>query len=537
MPIPFVLVCSAKVRPARNGCAWVSLASDPIKLQLACGIDGGIQLRSLGSEEPTKYLVVEMVQTVSETHVIPEGGLAELERQLRRDLELIAYPERDWLCDQPFLKDLGQLDVLIIGAGQSGVSVAFGLMRQRISNILVVDESPEGFEGPWRTFARMITLRTPKYVTGPDFGIPNLTMRAWYEAQWGPKAWKELRLIPKETWADYLLWYRKFLGIPVENETRCGAIEWTEERKCFAVPVKSPKGERILYARKVVLATGIDGSGRWEVPELVRSKLPKEVYAHTRENIDFEKLKGKRVAVLGAGASAFDNASVALEAGAGEVHLLFRRKALPNVNPYRWAEFVGFLNHHGDLSDADKWRFILKILRMGQLPPTDTFDRATHFSNFHLHPNSGWQDLQYDGKEVRIVTPSGTLTVDFVIVGTGFVTDLSVRTELSKLYPHIALWRDRYQPPSSESSEDLARHPYLGPSFEMQEKNPGSAPYMRSIFNYTFGCLPSMGFGGGSISGMKYSLPKIVNGITRQLYLDNCADFYKTLEEYDTREF
>ena len=33
-------------------------------------------------------------------------------------------------------------------------------------------------------------------------------------------------LIPKETWAAYLTWYRQTLEIPVRPETRVGALRW-----------------------------------------------------------------------------------------------------------------------------------------------------------------------------------------------------------------------------------------------------------------------------------------------------------------------
>ena len=144
-------------------------------------------------------------------------------------------------------------------------------MQRKISNILVVDKNPQGSEGPWRTFARMPTLRTPKHVTGPDQGNPNLTIRAWYEAQWGAESWDNLKLVPRTTWAQYLEWYRKFLGIPVRNDTTVGALEWNHAERCFSVPVQTKGTTEVLLARKVVLATGIDGSGRWEVPGFISS--------------------------------------------------------------------------------------------------------------------------------------------------------------------------------------------------------------------------------------------------------------------------
>jgi cation diffusion facilitator CzcD-associated flavoprotein CzcO len=98
------------------------------------------------------------------------------------------------------------LDALIVGAGQSGLVTAFALMRERVRNILAIDRAPAGKEGPWVTFARMPTLRSPKDQTGPDLGIPSLTFQAWYEAQHGAAAFASLHLIPSVDWHEYLQW-------------------------------------------------------------------------------------------------------------------------------------------------------------------------------------------------------------------------------------------------------------------------------------------------------------------------------------------
>ena len=140
-------------------------------------------------------------------------GLATLEAAVRRDLTLLGYPHREWVPARLWQgKEI--LDVLVVGAGQSGLSAAFALKREKVSRLLVVDEKPAGKEGPWNDFARMSTLRTPKHVTGPDLGIPNLTFLAWYEAQYGADAWSLLKLIPKELWAGYLAWYRQVGWLP-----------------------------------------------------------------------------------------------------------------------------------------------------------------------------------------------------------------------------------------------------------------------------------------------------------------------------------
>ena len=464
-------------------------------------------------------------------------GLPALTRQVRRDLELLDYPRRPWVAPRTARSGSSIYDVVIVGAGQSGLTCAFGLSRERVGNVLVVDRNPLDRAGPWLNFARMRTLRTPKYLTGPDLGIPSLTPRAYYEAQFGDGSWESLGLIPKELWASYLSWYRDTLRIPVLPDTRVGALEYDASERCFVLPCTGPESPHTLLARRVVLATGIDGSGEWRIPSLVSAHLPRAVYAHTRDPIDFEALRGKSVAVLGAGASGFDNAATALEGGAAEVHLLFRRPRLVNVNAYRWAEFVGFLKHHADLPDADKWRFILQLLRMGQLPPADTLARAQQHPGFHLHAGSGWKELSMRGEQVQIVSDSGTLLVDFVIVATGFVTDLAARPELAHFAANIARWADRFSPPPEEQQEDLMRHPYLGSGFEFTEKTPGEAPFLAHLYNYTFGGLLSMGFGGASISGLKYSAQRLVAGITRSLFVEDSAAHFEGLRTFSEPEF
>ena len=465
------------------------------------------------------------------------GGLEELAQRVHQDLKLLSYPSRSGVTRRRTPSAAPILDVLIVGGGQSGLAAAFGLMRERIDNLLVVDEHPLDHAGPWLNFARMRTLRTPKYLTGPDLGIPSLTPRAWYEAQFGPDSWETLGLLPKELWAAYLAWYRRTLQIPVRAETTVGALTWNEALRAFDVPCTQDGRRETLHARRVVLATGIDGSGRWEIPAQIERSLPASHYAHTSQAIEFAALRGKRVCVLGAGASAFDNAATALEQGASEARLVFRRPELVQINPYRWAEFVGFLKHFGDLPDADKWRFISQILRMGQLPPRDTFERAKALPGFHLHPGTEFERLSLRGEGILIQTNQGSFETDFLIVGTGFVTDLGLRPELHELAPKIARWQDRYRPSAADGNADLARHPYLGPSFEFTEREPGAAPYLEYLHNYTFGCLLSLGFGGASISGMKYSVPRLVSGITRSLFLEDREAHFQSLCSYAEQEF
>ncbi|MBI3196505.1 MAG: SidA/IucD/PvdA family monooxygenase [Rhodospirillales bacterium] len=241
--------------------------------------------------------------------------LAELDARVRRDLALISYPELRWL--RPLVGPGGEkvLDVLIVGGGQGGQALSFKLKLERIDNHLVIDRGPAGAEGPWRTFGRMKTLRTWKTVTGPDLGIPSLTYQSWFEAQHGAEAFARLNKIARESWSEYLHWLRRVLALPIEVGTEMLGIEPLDigpGGALLSVRVKDAAGERRILARHVVLAHGIEASGRWTMPAFVE-RLPPGMRAHAADAIDFAALRGRRVAVLGAGASAFDNAAAALE--------------------------------------------------------------------------------------------------------------------------------------------------------------------------------------------------------------------------------
>jgi cation diffusion facilitator CzcD-associated flavoprotein CzcO len=461
-------------------------------------------------------------------------SLAALEARVRRDLALIAYPEHEWV--PPRVTDAGEpvLDVLIVGAGQGGQAIATGLLRERVSNILVIDRAPRGAEGPWRGYARMRTLRSWKTVTGPDLGIPSLTFQSWFEAQHGAAAFERLGKIDKGDWQDYLLWLREVLGLPVRNGVELVALSPDGEH--VRARLREAGVESSLVARKVVLAMGIEASGRWWMPENVAA-LPPRFRAHTADDIDFTRLAGRRVAVLGAGASAFDNAATALEHGAAEVRLFCRRAELQRVQPYKAISYPGFLRHFGTLDDATRWRFANYLLDVREALPIETWNRCTRHANFHVHTGSPWEAVDQRGEAVAIRTPAGEFVVDFLICGTGFVLDPAARVELGPAAAQVATWADRYTPPPDEANPRLNGAPYLGPGHELTEKTPGAAPFLRNIHAFDFGATVSFGPSGSSINAMKFAVPRVVDAITRELFQADSAAHYRRLRDYQEPEF
>ena len=461
-----------------------------------------------------------------------ETGLLELATRVREDLTRIAHPTKPWREPRIGLDGKPALDVLIIGSGQSGVAIGFGLMRAQVRNLLVVDRAARGVEGPWRTYARMRTLRSPKEFTGPDLDIPSLTYSAWYEAQFGRAAWDALSTIPRESWADYLLWVRDVTGVSVRNEM--AAVDIAPVGGLLAVTLRDAMGNAtVRHARKVVLATGQEGTGPWWMPDFVAA-LPAHLRATADAPIDFAVLRGRRVAVLGAGASAFDNAATALEAGAMSVELCCRRPTPQTIQPYRWLTFAGFLRHLSDLDDAWRWRFMCRILGMREGFPQKTYDRCAQHGNFRLLTGCGWTDARaLPGGGVAVTTTRGEIRADFLICATGIDMDFASRPELSRFAGNIATWADRYVPPPEEHDDRLGRFPYLADDYAFTERVAGLTPWIGDVHVFAIASSMSFGASGSSINAMTTAVPKLVDGITRSLFRADVARHWAALNAYD----
>jgi cation diffusion facilitator CzcD-associated flavoprotein CzcO len=459
-------------------------------------------------------------------------GLPALEEELNRQLALIGHGGTDWT--RPRTHAEGDVhDVVIVGGGQSGLAVAFGLLRERVSNILVIDENPAGYEGPWDTYARMITLRTPKGLNPIDFGVPALSFRAWYEAQHGAEGWDALDKIPRGDWMAYLRWYRHVLALPVRNDATLDLIEPLDDG-LYRLNIV---GQAPLFARKVVLATGIQGGGEWHVPPMIADALPRTLYAHTSAPIDYATLAGKRIGILGGGASAFDNANAALEAGAAAVDVFIRRKTLPRINPIRHMERVGFTGRYPALADADKYAVMTAFLGHNQPPTNDTFARAAAWPGFALHFGAPWLSVAATDGAVSVTTPQGEYAFDFVVLSTGLVSDSGLRPELKLVADKIARWADRYTPPAGEANALIDAHPYLGTGFELLPRSPSDAPQLHGLFAFNYAALVSLGLSASALSGLRTALPRVVKGITDQLFLDDREALVADLLAYDEPEF
>lgn len=458
-----------------------------------------------------------------------DEGLLALEHEVRRDLARLNYPNATWTLPRSSPTGAPMLDVLVAGGGMCGQTIVFGLLREGVHSIRAIDRNPVGLEGPWTTTARMETLRSPKTLTGPDLGIPSLTFRAWYEAQHGGHGWDALYKIDRRHWRDYLLWLRRTLELPIENATTLVAIDPVANG--LRATLHGPSGKETVFARKIVLALGRDGSGAPQWPRFAtwRPELRgrESRIFHASDALVPARLANARVGVLGAGASAFDNAATALEYGARGVVQFVRRAHLPQINKSKWASFPGFQRGFIGLEDEHRWALLNFIFDAQVPPPFESVNRCDRHPNFAIRFNAPWLDLAESSAGVIVTTAAGTERFDTVIVATGFDVDLAARAELRAVEPAITTWRDRVTAAEADAHPASARYPYLGAGFELIGRDTDSAATLANIHLFNWGSTMSHGALAGDIPGIEIGVRRLVDAIVRDLFVAD-ADRYAT---------
>ncbi len=500
-------------------------------------------------------------------------GLAALEQRLAEEMNLLELPAKPWrVSRQPVKSPI--LDVAIIGAGLCGLTAAAALKLQGIDNVLCLDRAPAGREGPWLTYARMATLRTRKEAAGPALGIPSLTFRAWFEACYGRQAWFAMPLIPRQRFMAYLVWYRQVLALPVMNDATVTRVE-PQANGLIDIYWRSPAGEARRVARRVVIATGLDGLGAPQLPSLAAG-LPASLMAHGADDIAMPLLAGKRVAVVGAGASAMDNAAAALEAGAARVDIFIRRESIPRIDKFTGIGSQGMVQGYIGLPDELKWTLMFEGEQAQIPPPRHSVLRVSAHSRAYFHLNSPLlslrpctdvgadvgadagvdinadadinaearthaptrADVSTHAGAIEVTTAKGRWLADFIIFATGFKVDFDARPEFSPLRDRIRLWRHSYQPPAGQQHSGLANSPYLGEHFELLPR-PGREAQdavISNLYCFAYPAVMSHGKITSGIPSISEGALRLARGITRSLFVEDGQYYLDRFRAYDTPE-
>ncbi|MDC3088527.1 NAD(P)/FAD-dependent oxidoreductase [Alphaproteobacteria bacterium] len=179
-------------------------------------------------------------------------------------------------------------EVLVVGSGQAGLSIAARLKQQNIDT-LVIDKN-ERVGDNWRNRYHSLKLHNQTHVNH----LPYMPF---------PPTWPTY--IPKDKLAGWFEYYVESMELNVWTKTTFISAEYDEAKKNWKVILRLFNGnERIMKPKHIVMAVGVSS-----VPN--RNKIPgmegyKGKVIHSTDYSSGRDYKGKNVLVYGTGTSAHD---------------------------------------------------------------------------------------------------------------------------------------------------------------------------------------------------------------------------------------
>ena len=205
-------------------------------------------------------------------------------------------------------------EVAVIGAGPYGLSIAAHLAARNIPH-RIFGKAME----TWATqMPRGMMLKSDGYATGLYDPARSFTFERYCRERNIPFA--NLGIPPRlEDFVDYGRAFQRKL-VPHLEDVTVNSLERDDSGYRLRFETGAP-----CFAQAVVVAAGIS---HFAVLPRALSDLPQDLVTHTSQHHDLGTFKGRKVAVIGAGASAVDVAGLLHEAGA-ETHLIARGCQIP----------------------------------------------------------------------------------------------------------------------------------------------------------------------------------------------------------------
>lgn len=178
-------------------------------------------------------------------------------------------------------------EVLVIGAGQGGLSIAARLGQLGVDT-LVIEQNPRVGDN-WRNRYESLVLHDPVWADH----LPYMDF---------PDSWPVYT--PKDKLGDWFESYVASMELNVWTETQLlrGSYDELEER--WAVRITGPGGERDLRPSHVVLATG--ALGEPHKPDFLGADAFEGTLVHSSEHAGAEEWEGATAVVVGACNSGLD---------------------------------------------------------------------------------------------------------------------------------------------------------------------------------------------------------------------------------------
>jgi putative flavoprotein involved in K+ transport len=223
--------------------------------------------------------------------------------------------------------------VLVIGGGQSGLSIAARLKQLNVNTLIVDREKRIGDN--WRKRYHALTLHNQVQVNH----LPYMPF---------PPNWPTY--IPKDKLANWFEAYVEAMELNFWTETEFEGGSYDETEGRWTVTLRCADGsKRSMHPRHVVLATGV--SGIPSVPDIPGLKDFAGKVMHSSQYDDGENWKGKRAIVIGTGNSGHDIAQDLHSSGAKVT--LFQRSSTLVVSIEPSAQLVYAPYNEGTLEDND----------------------------------------------------------------------------------------------------------------------------------------------------------------------------------------
>ncbi len=332
------------------------------------------------------------------------------------------------------MRTVNDVQAAVIGAGPYGLSVAAHLGARGITTRIF--GSPMSF---WRSMPATINLKSFAWATNVSVPHRHYTFPEYCRARGLP----DLEPCTMQSFAEYGLWVQRQL-LPEVEETEVADVT---SNGAYALRLDS--GE-IVHARRVIVATGLSHFAK--LPEPL-ARLPRALCSHSSEHTSLCHFAGKSVAVVGAGASALEAATLVHEAG-GSPLVIARQGALvfhDRFNPRR--PLRERLRQPNSVLGPGRKSWVLQHfpLLLHYLPE----GRRVRFTRSYLGPAGPWWLVdRFEGKvpyrlrtrvtaaaargarvELELTEDSGrrdTMAFDHVIAGTGFEADVDALPFLSR---------------------------------------------------------------------------------------------------------
>ncbi len=305
-----------------------------------------------------------------------------------------------------------QTDLLIIGAGPYGLAMAAHATHLGIDHLIVGE--PMSF---WR--AHMPAGMLLRSATDWPLDPANLdTIEAYLASRGEPSDAQPLSL---DLYLDYAAWFQRQKGIESIPEH----VHVLRRRPDRTFLTSLSRGDSIA-SRRVVIALGF-GAFR-HVPDELATILPEGSFGHTRDEVDFTPLAGKRVLIIGGRQSAYEWAALLRETGVAEVHVS-HRQAAPAFAVSDWSWVGPLVDRMVDepgwfrvLSPAGKDDVERRLYSEGRLKLEPWLESRVLRDGIHRWPETRLVSCtETTAGDLAVALDNGErLTVDHVILATGY---------------------------------------------------------------------------------------------------------------------